>query len=114
MHLNSQTWTLQAESVYINLKAGEALECAEGVLWLTRVVDREEVAPIDELLYPGDLLLSVESQAYCLSNLKRKQARYRLVRPRNDQDRSSVKLAGGQPAYTLVKANQGSSQGAFA
>lgn len=107
--------TLQVEPVLINLKAGEAIECTAGAIWATLDAGHDTPDAIDELLYPGDLLLSSQRRTYCLSSLRRQPASYRvLVATQSFHKRfeSLPRLQGA--AYTLFKAAMGQPEGALA
>lgn len=107
--------TLQVEPVLINLKAGEALECTAGAIWATLDAGRDSPDAIDELLYPGDVLLSSQRRTYCLSSLHRQPASYRVLGSNQSLRRRFERLPRMHgAAYTLFKAAMGQPEGALA
>ena len=107
--------TLQVEPVLINLQAGEALECTAGAIWATLDAGRDTPDAIDELLYPGDVLLSSQRRTYCLSSLRRQPASYRVLDPTQSLRKRFESLPRFHgSAYTLFKAAMGQPEGALA
>ena len=107
--------TLQVEPILINLKAGEALECTDGAIWATLDAGSDTPDAIDELLYPGDLLLSSQPRTYCLSSLRRQPATYRVIPVTQACDGRLGHLPRLQGSgYTLFKAAMGQPEGALA
>lgn len=115
MHSHTSASTLQTEPVLIHLKAGEALECMAGAIWATLDAGRDTSDAIDELLYPGDLLLSSQRRTYCLSSLRRQPASYRVLVATQWFDKRFEGLPRLQGStYTLFKAAMGQPEGALA
>jgi hypothetical protein len=102
--------TLQGDPILINLAAGDALECESGSIWATLSTKGERSAPTDEFLYPGDTLISCGARTYCVSNMRKQPATFRIVSAR----RSRVEEAQGVPCgngYTLHKSVRGLATG---
>jgi hypothetical protein len=78
------TATLHEQPLLVELETGESIVCLEGTIWATATCSAGKrdayAAPTDEFLYPGDQLISRQSQTFCISSLHRRPSRFAVLK----------------------------------
>lgn len=114
MDSHLQISTLHGSPVVIKLEVEEALECLGGGIWVSLVARKDTDVSSDELLYAGDLLVSSHARTYCLSNLHKTTAYFRVIareQVRSARERDSPRQFGS--CYTIIKGALGAPEGAL-